>query len=101
LVIVRVPLEVIGLPEIDIPAPAEAATLVTVPKLLVLLLKVVQSVLDNKPFCDPVAVEIPMVIVPLDVTGVDPMVTPLVAEDRPTEVTVPTFEVNPEGFEFG
>jgi hypothetical protein len=33
------------------------------------------------------------VIVPLVVIGVEPIVTPLVAEDRPTLVTVPTFEV--------
>ena len=56
-------------------------------------LKVDQSVLDNKPFCEPLAVAIAIVIVPLVVIGVEPIVTPLVAEDKPTEVTVPRLEV--------
>ena len=52
-------------------------------------LKVVQSVLDSNPFCEPVAVAIAKVIVPLVVTGVAPIVTPLVADDKPTLVTLP------------
>jgi len=54
------------------------------------LLKVVQSVLDNKPCCEPLAVAIAKVIVPLVVIGLEPIVTPLVADDKPTLVTVPT-----------
>ncbi len=62
-------------------------------KAFCLPLKVLQSVLDNKPFCEPLAVAIAKVIVPLVVIGVEPIVTPLVAEDKPTEVTVPRLEV--------
>ena len=54
-----------------------------------LSLKVVQSVLDNKPCWLPLAVAIAKVIVPLVVIGEEPIVTPLVAEDKPTLVTVP------------
>jgi hypothetical protein len=61
-------------------------------KALCLLLNVVQSVLDSNPFCEPLAVAIAKVIVPLVVTGVEPIVTPLVADDKPTEVTVPPLE---------
>jgi hypothetical protein len=53
-------------------------------------LNVVQSVDDNKPFDDPDAVAISIVIVPLDVTGVDPIVTPVVVVLIPMLVTVPT-----------
>jgi hypothetical protein len=49
-------------------------------------------VLDSNPFCEPLAVAIAKVIVPLVVTGVEPIVTPLVADDKPTEVTVPPLE---------
>jgi hypothetical protein len=52
LVIVNVPLVVIGLPLTDIPVPAVAATLVTVPVLVVLLLNVFQSVEDKYPSVD-------------------------------------------------
>jgi hypothetical protein len=44
-------------------------------------------VLDNKPCCEPLAVAIAKVIVPLVVIGVEPIVTPLVAEDKPTLLT--------------
>ena len=50
----------------------------------------VQSVDDNKPFDDPDAVAISIVIVPLDVTGVDAIVIPDVVELNPIDVTVPT-----------
>ena len=56
-----------------------------------LLLNVVQSVLLSKPFCEPLAVAIANVILPLVVIGELPIVTPLVAEVKPTLVTVPTY----------
>ena len=49
---VNVPLVVIGLPLTEIPVPALAATDVTVPVLLVLLLNVFQSVEDKYPSKD-------------------------------------------------
>ena len=55
-------------------------------------LKVVQSVELSNPFCEPLAVAIANVIVPLVVIGVEPMVTPLVALDNPTDVTVPPLD---------
>ena len=67
LVIVRVPLVVIGLPDTEMPVPALAATLVTEP----LLLNVVQSVLVRYPFTLVVAAGIAIVGVtpPDDVIG--------------------------------
>ena len=56
-------------------------------------LKVFQSVEERSPCCEPLAVAIAKVIVPFVVIGVLPIVTPLVADDRPTDVTVPAPEV--------
>ena len=73
-------------------APSGAAKKVLaiwLPKAFCLLLKVFQSVLDNKPCYEPLAVAIAKEIVPLVVTGVEPIVTPVVEEDNPTLVTVP------------
>jgi hypothetical protein len=68
---VNVPLVVIGLPEIEMPVLAVAATLVTVPVLLVLLLNVFQSVLVRYPLADVVAggMLITGVVPPVEATG--------------------------------
>jgi hypothetical protein len=69
LVMVNVPLVVIGLPEIEMPVLAVAATLVTVPEPL--LLKVFQSVLVRYPLADVVAggMLITGVVPPVEATG--------------------------------
>jgi hypothetical protein len=81
---VNVPLVVIGLPDIEIPVLAVAATLVTVPVLEVLPLNVFQSVLVRYPSTEVVAaaIEIAGVAPPLETTGAVPV----------TDVTVPPLD---------
>ena len=86
----NVPDVVMGLPAIENTLGTVAATLVTVPVLLVLLLNVFQSVLVKYPLTDVVAAAILIagVAPPLDTTGavpvtdVTPPALPLAAEVR-------------------
>ena len=90
---VVVPVATLELKSVPIVPNFNAATDVTVPTQLVLLLNVFQSVEVNKPVHTAEAVEIPNVIFPEDVTGELPIVTPGVEDVRPTLVTVPKQEV--------
>jgi hypothetical protein len=86
-----VPLDVIGLPVIETPVvEVVAATDVTVPRQLVLLLNVLQSVEFNKPVQVAEAVDIFIPNVPDVLIGLPDNKTPVVDVDVATFVTVPT-----------
>jgi hypothetical protein len=83
-----VPDVVIGLPVTEMLVPV-AATQVTVPVQLVLLLKLFQSAAVNKPVQVDEAVAMFNDKFPEDVIGEPPIDTPVVEDVRPTLVTVP------------
>jgi hypothetical protein len=94
ILIPSVPLDVIGLPEIETPVvDVDAATDVTVPRQLVLLLNVFQSVEFNKPVQVAEAVDMFIPNVPDVVIGLPDNKTPVVDVQDATFVTVPTHVV--------
>jgi len=94
ILIPSVPLDVIGLPEIETPVvEVDAAIHVTVPKQLVLLLNVFQSAEVNKPVQVAEAVDMSIPNVPDVLIGLPDNNTPVVDVQDATLVTVPTHVV--------